>query len=69
MESGMKEILKGLFSAIALGAMIWAIGLAVNRWIRNYNLTIIYVMAAVIAGIILVQSIVKALKPKTQEPS
>ena len=65
MESGMKEIL----SAIALGAMIWAIGLAVNRWIRNYNLTIIYVMAAVIAGIILVQSIVKALKPKTQEPS
>ena len=49
--------------------MIWAVGLAVNEWWRSYNMTIIIIIASVMAGLIFLQGIAKALKPKVEKTS
>lgn len=49
--------------------MIWAVGLAVNTWWREYNMTILIIIACVMAGLIFLQGVAKAVKANTKEAS
>ena len=50
--------------------MIWAVGLAINKWTSlDYSMTIVYIIAGVMAGLIFLSGVARAVKPKTQEPS
>jgi hypothetical protein len=48
--------------------MIWAVGLVVGIWV-DYNMTIVYIVAGVMAGLIFLSGIGKAVKTQKQETS
>jgi len=48
--------------------MIWAVGLLVGIWV-DYNMTIVYIIAGVMAGLIFLSGIGKAVKAQKQEAS
>ncbi|MFC1998360.1 hypothetical protein ACFLVR_01785 [Chloroflexota bacterium] len=48
--------------------MIWAVGLLVGIWV-DYSMTIVYIVAGVMAGLIFLSGIAKAAKTKTQQTS
>jgi len=48
--------------------MIWAVGLLVGIWV-DYNMTIVYIIAGVMAGLIFLSGIGKAVKAQKQETS
>ena len=51
--------------------MIWAVGLAINKWTSlDYSMNIVYIIAGVMAGLIFLSGIAKAAKAaKTSEAS
>ena len=48
--------------------MIWAVGLLVGIWV-DYNMTIVYIVAGVMAGLIFLSGIGKAVRAQKQETS
>jgi len=50
--------------------MIWAVGLAIHSWTSlTFSMNIVYIIAGVMAGLIFLSGIGKAVKAQKQEAS